>query len=71
MVISQITQGQHVRDIILRLKKKDGTMGLIEFSALSKGKTGFGSPESYTKTNSRNIGIDGAPLPPSLRPRIE
>lgn len=41
MVISQITQGQHVRDIILRLKKKDGTMGLIEFSALSKGKNWF------------------------------
>lgn len=41
MVVGQITQGQHVRDIILRLKKKDGTLGLIEFSAISKGKNWF------------------------------
>jgi len=41
MVVSQITQGQHVRDVILRLKKQDGTLGLIEFSALSKGKNWF------------------------------
>lgn len=39
--LGQITQGQDVRDVTIRLVKKDGGNRVIEFSAINKGTTWF------------------------------
>ena len=39
--LGQITQGQNLRDITIRLSKKDGGHRIVEFSAISKGNTWF------------------------------